>query len=104
MADLHDDLTAMEPNIDLVKRDFTGDVWNRAVLNNSAQDQCVCGTYQYYSQKCGCLYKSVFLKCGKTISEKTGDHILCPAGRGRKVRVETAMVPFRCAGCRRGNA
>ncbi|KAI0112342.1 hypothetical protein F4776DRAFT_640947 [Hypoxylon sp. NC0597] len=93
----------MEPNVDLVKRSFAADVRKRAIPNTSTEDQCVCGTYQYYSQKCGCLYKSVFLKCGRTVSEKTGEAILCPAGRRRKVKVETAMVPFRCAECRRGN-
>ncbi|KAI0834044.1 hypothetical protein F5Y06DRAFT_307218 [Hypoxylon sp. FL0890] len=91
------------PDVDIVKRSFGKDVLKRGILNASTQDPCPCGTYQYYSQKCGCLYKSVFLKCGKTISQKTGEPILCPAGHGRKIRVEDAVVPFRCQICRRGN-
>ncbi|KAI1406787.1 hypothetical protein F5Y13DRAFT_176374 [Hypoxylon sp. FL1857] len=94
----------MDPKVDIVKRSFDKDVRKRGILNTSAREPCECGMYEYYSQKCGCLYKSVFLKCGKTVSEKTGNPILCQAGRGRNVKVESAVVPFRCASCRIGYA
>ncbi|KAI1134272.1 hypothetical protein F5Y05DRAFT_398875 [Hypoxylon sp. FL0543] len=104
MADSGENPTAMEPHVDLVRKSFGKDVLNRGILNTSAREPCVCGLYQYYSQKCGCVYKSVFLKCGRTLSEKTGDPILCPAGHRRKIKVETALVPFRCRKCRKGMA
>ncbi|KAI1104843.1 hypothetical protein F4804DRAFT_341582 [Jackrogersella minutella] len=94
------DSETMKPDIHLVKRDFEVDVQKRGVLNIFAKEPCVCGLYTYYSQKCGCFYKRVFLKCGKTKSQKTGDSILCAAGRGRKIDVKTAMVPFNCEKCR----
>ncbi|KAI1382884.1 uncharacterized protein F4822DRAFT_439224 [Hypoxylon trugodes] len=94
-------LATMDPNLDVVKRSFRTDVLKRKVVNTSAKEPCSCGLYQYYSHKCGCIYKSVHFKCGKTTSEKTGDRILCPSGRGRKIRVNSAIVPFNCAQCRR---
>ncbi|XXG98025.1 hypothetical protein Hte_004342 [Hypoxylon texense] len=93
----------MESNVELVTNSFRRDVLTRGVVNSAAPTPCECGLYQYYSQKCGCLYKSVHLKCGNTLSENTGMPILCRAGRGRKVRVHDAVVPFHCAECRRKN-
>ncbi|KAI0171672.1 hypothetical protein GGR52DRAFT_591531 [Hypoxylon sp. FL1284] len=84
---------------ELIKKSFEKDVLKRAV-NNTSDDPCSCGLYKYYSQKCGCIYKSVYLKCGKTISEKTGRPILCGLGRGRNVKVQDALVPFYCKNCR----
>ncbi|KAI2625384.1 hypothetical protein GGS26DRAFT_600105 [Hypomontagnella submonticulosa] len=94
--------TEVDTQIDVVKRNFHKDVVHRAVFNTSAREPCACGCYEYYSQRCGCLYKSVYLKCGKTKSKKTGKAILCKAGYGRKVRVEDVVVPFRCPRHRQG--
>ncbi|KAI0381646.1 hypothetical protein F5Y04DRAFT_280726 [Hypomontagnella monticulosa] len=93
----------MDSQVDIVKRYFYVDVAKRAVVNTSAKEPCVCGCYQYYSQRCGCLYKSVHLKCGKTKSSN-GNVILCREGRRRKIRVESAVVPFRCPLHRNGYA
>ncbi|KAI6088725.1 hypothetical protein F4821DRAFT_257564 [Hypoxylon rubiginosum] len=92
----------MAPTTALVIREFDIDVYQRGVVNPASDHSCTCGSYQYYSQKCGCLYKTVLLKCGKTHSKK-GNTVLCREGRGRKVRVFDAMVPFNCAQCRRNN-
>ncbi|KAI4868236.1 hypothetical protein F4820DRAFT_411280 [Hypoxylon rubiginosum] len=90
----------MASNVELVRNRFHKDMWKRAVTNTSARIPCSCGKYQYYSQKCGCLYTSVHLKCGKTLSDKSGLPILCKAGHGRKVRVWDVLVPFYCEECR----
>ncbi|KAI1451230.1 hypothetical protein F4805DRAFT_452128 [Annulohypoxylon moriforme] len=87
--------------IDLVKRDFDLDVMRRGVDNPNARRPCPCGLYRYYSLKCGHPYKKVHLKCGRSTSKKTGNVVLCSAGRSRVVDVETARVPFNCADCRR---
>ncbi|KAI0880147.1 uncharacterized protein GGS22DRAFT_175649 [Annulohypoxylon maeteangense] len=86
--------------VDLIKKGFELDVMKRAIDNTAARNPCPCGMYQYYSQKCGHLYKKIHLKCGRSTSKKTGDAILCSAGRLRRVDVETAMVPFHCSTCR----
>ncbi|KAI1770579.1 hypothetical protein F4818DRAFT_446195 [Hypoxylon cercidicola] len=93
----------MAPNLELITRRFEKDVQKRGVTNPLAHDSCKCGQYQYHSQKCGCVYKSVFLKCGETVSKKTGDPILCRAGRGRIVKVQDVLVPFYCPKCRYNN-
>ncbi|KAI1447312.1 hypothetical protein F5Y02DRAFT_380532 [Annulohypoxylon stygium] len=88
---------------ELVRNNFKIDVLKRAVVSNATVEPCACGKYQYFSQKCGHLYKSVYLKCGKFHSSKTGEPTLCRTGYQRVVDVCTAVVPFYCATCRKAN-
>ncbi|KAI1759098.1 hypothetical protein GGR53DRAFT_471678 [Hypoxylon sp. FL1150] len=90
----------MSSNKDIVSREFELDVFKRGVLNPSASDPCKCGYYQYQSMKCGCIFKGVYLKCGRVFSSKTGAPILCKQGHGRRVQVHDAVVPFYCKECR----
>ncbi|KAI1397463.1 hypothetical protein F4819DRAFT_490505 [Hypoxylon fuscum] len=91
----------MSSNVEIVSGCLERDVRRRGVVHQAARVPCTCGTYHYYSQRCGHEYKAVKLKCGATLSSITNNPIFCKAGRSRRVDIQNALVPFYCANCRR---